>query len=73
MKKNLALVLGIAMALTPLAAEAQTTVTSSVISVHGSKAGQFCKHSDLGKVKRASNGHRIKCKKVNGRARWVNN
>lgn len=41
-------------------------------TIDSSKAGQFCKKADVGKKKRADNGARIKCKMVNGRARWVN-
>lgn len=52
----------------------QQTVIRSVstqVQLHDSKAGQFCKKSDLGKKKAASNGGRIKCVMKNGRARWV--
>ena len=47
------------------------TAQSLVRTIETSKAGQFCKKADVGKKKRADNGSRIKCKMVNGRARWV--
>jgi hypothetical protein len=72
MKKKLAIAIGLTLAFSPVVAEAQVTSSITAVSIHSSKAGQFCKSSDVGKVKRASNGKRIKCKKVNGRARWVN-
>lgn len=36
------------------------------------RAGQFCKETDAGKTKRASNGAKVKCVKVKGRYRWKN-
>lgn len=47
------------------------TAQNVVRTIDTSKAGQFCKKADVGKKKRADNGSRIKCKMVNGRARWV--
>ena len=38
----------------------------------GVKAGQFCKTADAGKVRRATNGAKVKCVKVKGRYRWRN-
>ncbi|MEY4451828.1 MAG: hypothetical protein RLZZ380_949 [Actinomycetota bacterium] len=57
-------------AVTVTPANAQATQTL-VRTLDASKAGQFCKKADVGKKKRADNGSRIKCKMVNGRARWV--
>ena len=48
------------------------TSASAAIKVENVKAGQFCKKTDAGKVKRATNGARVKCVKVKGRYRWRN-
>lgn len=76
MKRLLAIAISLSFAFGGLPAQAQVPgefgSASSVLFVHESNAGQFCKAADVGEKKIASNGKRIKCKKVNGRARWVN-
>lgn len=73
MKKLITVSIGIGLVLASAPAIASPMELTGVTQTfHESKAGQFCKKADVGKKKRADNGKRIKCKMVNGRARWVN-
>jgi len=53
-----------------LAGGIATSSAMAAPKVENVKAGQFCKTTDAGKTKTASNGARVKCVMVKGRYRW---